>query len=255
MSFDSVPIWAVLVLSIGLVLLSIELGIRLGKRRLPRHDGKLEVSGAMVGAAMGLLAFMLAFTFNGAAVRHDARKTLVIEEANAIGTVWLRAGFLAEPYRTEIRGLLRNYVNLRVRATGGEAELKEAIRLSEDLHARMWAVAQEVGQQNAGSITAGLFVQSLNQMIDLHLKRVTVGIRNRVPATIWVTLYLLMAVGMVMMGAQEAQSGSRNFTIELALAISFALVVFLIADLDRPQEGFVNVSQQAMTELQTKLSQ
>jgi len=254
MSFDSVPIWAVFLATIGLVVLSLEIGVRLGKRRLHRGGGKLEVSGAMIGATMGLLAFMLAFTFNGAAGRHDARKALVIEESNAIEMTWLRAGFLAEPYRASIRGLLRDYVDLRVKAAGDQVELREAIHQSEALHDKMWAVALKVGQENAGSITVGLFIQSLNQVIDLHLKRVTVGIRNRVPATIWVTLYLLMAVGMAMVGAQVAQSGSRHFDIELALAISFSLVLFLIADLDRPQEGLINVSQQAMSELQTKLN-
>ena len=109
------------------------------------------------------------------------------------------------------------------------------------------------GQRNAGSITAGLFIQSLNEVIDLHLKRVTVGIRNRVPPTIWVTLYLLMAGAMLMVGAQVAQGGTRHVGMELALAVSFSLVLFLIADLDRPQEGLINVSQQAMSELQTKL--
>ena len=170
MSFDSVPIWAVLLATIGLVFLSIETGVRLGKRRLLRGGGKLEVSGAMIGATMALLAFMLAFTFNGAAGRHDARKTLVIEEANAIEMTWLRAGFLAEPNRADSRGLLRDYVDLRVKAAGGQVDLMEAVLRSEALHDKMWAVALEVGQKNASSITAGLFIQSLNQVIDLHLK-------------------------------------------------------------------------------------
>lgn len=254
MSFDSVPIWAVLLLTVGLVLLSIEIGVRLGKRHLLRGEGKLEVSGAMVGATMGLLAFMLAFTFNSAAGRNDARKNLVVEEANAIEMTSLRAGFLAEPYRADIRGLLRDYVDLRVKAANGQVDLTEAVHRSEALHDKMWAVALEVGQKNEGSITTGLFIQSLNEMIDLQLKRVTVGIRNRVPPTIWVTLYLLMAGGMAMMGAQLAQSGTRHFAMELALAVSFSLVLFLIADLDRPQEGLDNVSQQAMSDLQTKLN-
>ncbi len=253
MSFDSVPIWAVLLATIVLVFLAIEVGLRLGKTRRLQGGGKLEVSGAMVGAAMGLLAFMLAFTFNGAAGRHDARKTLIIEEANAIETAWLRAGFLADPYRTDSRGLLRDYVDLRVKAARGEVEIAEALRGSEALQEKMWALAVEVGQKNPASITAGLFIQSLNEVFDLHLKRVTVAIRNRVPPTTWITLYLLMAVGMAMMGAQLAQSGTRHFGIELALAVSFSLVLLLITDLDRPQQGFITVSQQALTELQTKL--
>ena len=132
MSFDRLPIWAVLVASIGLVLLSIEIGVRLGKRRLVLNKGKLEVSGALIGATMGLLAFMLAFTFNGAAGRHDARKALVTEEANAVEKTYLRAGFLAEPSRAEMRGLLRDYVDLRVKAAEGEVELTEALRRTTD---------------------------------------------------------------------------------------------------------------------------
>jgi hypothetical protein len=254
MSFDSVPIWAVLLATIGLVVLALEAGVRLGRRRQLRAGGKSEVSGAMVGATMALLAFMLAFTFNGAAGRHDARKGLVIEEANAIDKTWLRAGFLAEPYRTDIRGSLRDYVNVRVKAAAGEMDLGEATRRSEALQDRMWALAAEVGQKNAGSIPAGLFIQALNEVIDLHLKRVTVAIRNRVPPTIWATLYLLMAVGMVMMGTQIGLSGTRHIGMELALAVAFSVVLFVIADLDRPQEGLINISQQAMVELQTKLN-
>jgi len=254
MSLDSVPIWVLLLATIGLVALALEAGVRLGRRRQLRAGGKSEVSGAMVGATMALLAFMLAFTFNGAAGRHDARKGLVIEEANAIDKTWLRAGFLAEPYRADIRGLLRNYVDVRVKAAAGEVDLGEATRRSEGLHDRMWALAAEVGQKNAGSIPAGLFIQALNEVIDLHLKRVTVGIRNRVPLIIWASLYLLMAVGMVMMGTQIGLSGTRHIGMELALAVAFSVVLFVIADLDRPQEGLINVSQQAMVELQTKLN-
>jgi hypothetical protein len=251
MSVDGVPIWAILLGTIGLVLLALEIGVRVGIRR--KGSGKVEVSGAMVGATMGLLAFMLAFTFNGAAGRHSARKALVIQEANAIRTTWLRAGFLAEPISADIRGLLRDYVDLRVKAAAGQVELAEALRRSEALQDKMWILTLEAGRKDAGSIPAGLFTRSLNDVIDLHLERVTVGIRNRVPPTIWAALYLLLAVSMLMMGIQVGLSATRNRSIELALAVAFSAVLFLIIDLDRPQEGLVNVSQQAMVELQTKL--
>ena len=151
MSLDSVPIWVLFLATMGLVAVALETGVRLGRRRQLRGGGKSEVSGAMVGATMGLLAFMLAFTFNGAAGRHDTRKGLVIEEANAIEKTWLRAGLLAEPYRADIRGLLRNYVDVRVRAAAGEMDLGEATRRSEALHDRMWALAEEVGKKGAGA--------------------------------------------------------------------------------------------------------
>jgi hypothetical protein len=145
-------------------------------------------------------------------------------------------------------------VDVRVKAAAGKLDLGKAARQSEALHDRMWSVAEEVGGKDAGSITVGLFIQALNEVIDLHLKRVTVGIRNRVPPTIWATLYLLMAVGMIMMGTQIGLSGTRHIGTELALAVAFSVVLFLIADLDRPQEGLINVSQQAMAELQIKLN-
>lgn len=78
----------------GLVFLCLESGIRAGRRRRRSGKGKLEVSGAMVGAVLGLLSFLLAFTFNSASARHEARKALVIEETNAIEQTWLRAGEL-----------------------------------------------------------------------------------------------------------------------------------------------------------------
>ena len=116
MSFDDVPLWGIFLATIVLVMFAIGAGFLVGRRRRPREDGKSDSSGVIVGAAMGLLAFMLGFTFNAAAVRYDARKNLVMEEVNAIGTTWLRAGLLPEPYRADIRGLLREYVNLRARA-------------------------------------------------------------------------------------------------------------------------------------------
>ncbi|MCX6627612.1 MAG: hypothetical protein NTW28_08285 [Candidatus Solibacter sp.] len=203
---------------------------------------------------MALLAFMLAFTFNGAAGRHDTRKSLVIEEANAIDKTFLRTSFLAEPYRAGIRGLLKTYVDIRVKAAAGEMDLGKATHESEALQDKMWALTAEAGQKEPASITTGLFIQSLNEVIDLHLKRVTVAIRNRVPPTIWATLYLLMFAGMLMMGTQIGLSGARNVAMEMALALSFSIVLFLVADLDRPQEGVINVSQQAMIELQAKLN-
>lgn len=253
MLFESPPIGLLLLATIGLVLISLEAGIRVERARQRRGAGKLEVSGAMAGATMGLLAFMLAFTFNAAATRHDARKALVVQEVNAIDTTWLRAGFLPEPYRTDSRRHLREYVDVRVKAAAGEIALDDALRQTDALQERLWAGAEDVGHLDEESITTGLFVQALNEVLDLHLERVTIATRNQVPPVIWAALYLLMVIAMFMFGFQIGQTARRPFGLELALALAFSLVMFLIIDLDRPQEGLVNVSQQAMVELQAKL--
>jgi hypothetical protein len=252
MRIDDVPLALVLLATTALVLAALHAGVRVGRRTV-RGGAKFEVSGAVVGATMGLLAFMLAFTFNSAAVRHDARKALVIREANAIETTWLRAGFLPDGARTQARELLREYVGVRVKAAGQQIAMPDAVRQSEDIQDRMWAVAEDAGRREPTSETVALFVDSLNEVIDLHLERLTVAIRNRVPTPTWVTLYAVLIIGMFMMGAQIGQSGTRHVVLELALALSFSLVVLMIADLDRPQQGFVRVSQQAMTELHARL--
>jgi hypothetical protein len=249
----SVPVWVWFLGTMGLVALALEAGFFLGKRKRLRVEGKSEVSGSMVGATLGLLAFMLAFTFNGAASRHDVRKALVLEEANAIDKAWLRAGFLAEPDRSAARAELREYVAVRVDAANGKLSLPEAARRSEELHASLWAHAEAAGRAAPGSIPAGLFVSAVNEVIDVHAKRLTIGVRTRIPPTIWVTLYLLMTIGMFMMGTQIGLSGARHIGMELALALSFSTVLFVIADLDQPQAGLINVSQQAMIELGARM--
>jgi hypothetical protein len=144
-------------------------------------------------------------------------------------------------------------VDLRLKAAKAEMDMAQAIQQSNAMQDRMWALAEEAGRREPGSITIGLFIQALNEVIEAQVKRVTVGVRNRVPATIWVTLYLIMFIVMLMMGIQVAQGGTRHWGIELALALTFSTALFLIVDLDRPQEGLINVSQQAMVDLQTRL--
>ncbi len=253
MFLDRFSVWWILFGTMALVFFCLEVGIRRGRRRLRSGKGKLEVSGAMVGAVMGLLSFLLAFTFNAAATRAESRKALVVKEANAIEQAWLRAGFLEEAARAPMRGLLRDYVDVRVKAAQGEMDLPLALRESVALHDKMWAFAEDAARLNPGSISTGLLVQSLNEVIDLHLERVTMGIRNRVPPTIWATLYLLLIAAMIMLGAQIGQSETRHFDLEIAIAITFSTVLFLITDLDRPQEGLLKVSQEAMVELQANL--
>jgi hypothetical protein len=253
MSFDSVPILGVFAATTGLVLFALEMGVRLGRRLARRPGTRPEVSGAMVGASMGLLAFMMAFTFNAAAGRHDVRKNLVVEEALVIEKAWLRAGFLPEPSRADVRAILRDYVDLRLKAANAEIDIAQAIQRSNAMQDRMWALAEEAGRREPAAITVGLFVQALNEVIEAQVRRVTVGVRNRVPPTIWGTLYLLMFIVMLMMGIQVAQGGMRHWGIELALALTFSTALFLVVDLDRPQEGLINVSQQAMVDLQSRL--
>ena len=205
---DLLPIWGVFLATVAVVLLAVEGGFRLGqyRRRRSEQEDRPPV-GEMVAATLALLAFMLAFTFGLAASRFDVRRGLVIDEANAIGTTYLRAGLLPEPHRSDVRSLLREYVDVRLEAVQ-PGKLSQSIGRSEELHARLWAHAAAVGEKNPGSIVVGLFIASLNDVIDLHAKRLALGVRNRIPGTIWAALYFVAIIGTSVMGYHAGLAGS-----------------------------------------------
>ena len=252
-AIDILPLWALFIFILVVVLLSVEGGYRLGKYRRSRREEEKEAPlGTMVGATLGLLAFILAFTFGLAAARFDSRRQVLLDEANAIGTTYLRAGMLPERGE-QIRGLLRDYVGARLEAVRS-GNVAEGIRRSEDIQQNVWSEAEALGQKNANSIVVGLFVQSLNQMIDLHAERLQAGLRSRIPGAIWLGLFAVAALSLATMGYHAGLSGTRRSLAVFAVAIAFSVVIELIADLDRPQEGVLRVSQQALLDVQRSMA-
>lgn len=251
---DRFSLGSLFLLTMAIVVLSVECGFRLGHYRRARSSQEKEAPvGAIVGATLGLLAFMLAFTFGLAASRFDARRMIVVDEANAIGTTYLRAGMLADPHGTEIRGLLRDYVDVRLSAAQ-PGTTDEAVVKSGQLHRALWSQAEQVAAQDAHSIITGLFIQSLNEVIDLHSKRAMLALHNRIPELVWLVLYFIAILAMAALGYQEGLARSRRSLAVLALAATFSAVMLLIADLDRPQEGLLRVSQRAMLDLRESLT-
>jgi hypothetical protein len=195
---------------------------------------------------------MLAFTFGMAASRFDTRKQLVLDEANAIGTAYLRAAMLPER-RDDIRTVLRSYVDVRLEAVRS-GRVTEDILKAEELQGQLWSAATAVGLQHPDSIVVGLFVQSLNEVIDLHAKRVTAGLRNRIPGTIWFALLTIATLSMAAMGYHAGLVGTTRSLAIIVVAVAFSSVIALIADLDRPQEGSLTVSQQALVDVQQSMN-
>ncbi len=253
---DHFPLWALFATTAVVFLLAVELGFRTGRHKHSRQEEEQKSQvGSIMAASLGLLAFFLAFTFGMAASRFDARKNLVLEEANAIATCYLRTDLLPEPHRTETQGLLREYVELRARAVhAGLEKIQQAIARSEELHDLLWSQAVAVVEENGSPIVASLFIQSLNAVIDLHGKRVTAGLRNRIPGSIWVTLYFVAFLSMAVMGYHAGLTGTRSLTANLALILAFSAVMLLITDLERPEQKLFSVSQQAMIDLESKMS-
>jgi len=250
MSTDQLPIWVLFVLTVLIVMLAVEAGYMMGRNaRRKSQSEKVPPVSSIVGAALGLLAFMMAFTFGSVASRLDARKGFVREEANVIKTAWLRSEFLPEADRKEASELLKTYLNHRVAAVESHnlAEIQEALAESVRIQYRLWGTAVAHGRREPNSPVAALYMTSLNQMIDLHASRVHFGLEARVPSGLWVALYSLMVLGMVGVGFQTVISESTGRSVApLVLALSFAVMVALISALDRPDSGFMTVSQQPL---------
>jgi hypothetical protein len=253
-ALDFLPIWALFAVTLLLVLVTFEVGYRLGKRRRASSEAEKEAPvGGMVQASLGVLALMLAFTFGAAATRFDSRRHLVVDEANAIGTTFLRAAML--PARgAEVRALLREYVDVRLEAVRS-GNVEQGMRRSDELHVLLWDHATALGKEHPTSIVVGLFIQSLNEVIDLHATRVAVGLRGRVPGVIWAALYAVAAVSLAAMGYHAGLTGTSRSLAVLVMAFTFALVIGVIADLDRPGKGMLETSQQAMVDLQASMAE
>lgn len=199
-----------------------------------------------------LVGLLLGFTLASAVPRYNERRTLLVEEALSIGTTYLRAGMLPQPYRDNARNLLRHYVDARLDLNNAgldAARFDEATNRSKHIQAQLWAEAVAVAQIDRTAITA-TYVKSLNETIDLHDKRVA-ALENRIPVSIW---FLILSVSVIAMFSRGLTL-TRRFWLTLVLTpITIAIVVALVADLDSPSAGLIRLDQRAMQRLKAELS-
>jgi hypothetical protein len=183
---DTLPIWAVYVVLVLAGLLVVEVGYRLGRfwqcRTPQQHEHSV---GSLVGATLALLVFLLVFLIGITSDRFDNRRRLVLTEANAIGTNYLRAGYLAEPYRSEVRQVLRAYADIRLAVAQDITKLGEGISRSEAIHTDLWGQAETLARAHDGSEMVALYIESLNDVIDVHTERVIAAITLVPPTCGW----------------------------------------------------------------------
>lgn len=256
--FSTFPVLGMCLITVGIIFCTFEAGFFLGKNRYQRSiKEKDSLVGPMVASILGLLAFMLSFTFGVAASHFDTRRHLVLDEANAIRSTYAMTGLLGDDQRDEARKLLREYVDIRVKAVQFWPTLKvqkAMLERSSAIQDQLWSMALAGQLKNSGANASSLYLQSLDDMINMQAKRITAVARSRIPATIWVVLYALVIFGMAAMGYHAGLVGIRGFFVYQALILTFSFVLVLIYDLDRPKQGLFKVSQQAMIELQQKMA-
>jgi hypothetical protein len=247
---DVLPLW-LLDVCFGLALWgTLEAGYRAGRwRHVHKPDEQVQQVGAIVASILGLLALVLGFTFSFAASRFDARREAVLEEANAIGTTYLRTRLLSPDLRKQSAAALKEYVDVRLHGVRS-GDPTAAIARSEELHEVLWSQAAIAGQENPTSEMVALYIDSLNKVIDMHEVRVQAGTRSRIPVVMWSGLLVMSLLSLAAVGYQSGLSNTRRSPVKLVMILAFTIVLALIADLDRSQQGLLRVGQQAMVDVQ-----
>jgi len=239
------PLLMVFVAGLTVVLTVSEIGWQLGVRAEGRGSSNLTT---LESAMLGLLALMIAFTFSMALSRFEARRDAVMNEANSIGTTAFRARLLPEPHRIETLKLLREYVQIRldiIRSGTSLAERMAVVDRSNALQEALWQQAKDMAAKDRGLIPTGLFIESLNVMIDDQGKRLA-ALRSRVPNIVLLALFAIAAVAGAFAGYASAVDSKRTRLPVYVMGLLISGVIYLILDLDRPSSGFITNNQQPM---------
>ncbi|MFT3922066.1 MAG: hypothetical protein QM778_05995 [Myxococcales bacterium] len=238
-----------------LLLGAAEAGFRLSRRvRGPGEQPAQEVS-SMQGAVLGLLALLLGFTFSLAMSRFEARKELIRDEANAIGTFSLRTQLLPEASRAKISKLMRPYLETCVELqTDGYRPERVAVthRAALKLQDQIWSEAMQAARAAPESEMMALLVDSLNTMIDLHGMQMA-ALRNRVPVSIFLLLVSVAVASLGLTGYASGTSHRENMTLTVVVSVLITAVIMLIFDLHRPARGLITVDLGNLVELRESL--
>lgn len=243
------PIPALFVGWIILIIVFIEIGYRSGSLVHKRTEDEKESPVSAISAAiLGLLAFILAFAFGIATERYDARRALVREEANIARTAWLRSEFLPQAQCDKAKEMIRDYVQTRIDVVNDAnlEKLPEALAKTVAVQRQLWDIAKVNAKADMNSDVGALYIESLNDLINVHATRVSIGVNTRMPKAIWYVLSTLIGLGMFGIGYQTAIAGSKRSWEKLILAVSFSIVLSLIAILDRPTNPYIPVSQKPL---------
>lgn len=242
----------VVFLFIGIILFN-EFGFRIGRYVQARTDSEVKsLTGSIQASILGLLALLLGFTFSMSMQRFDNRSMALIDEANAIGTAFLRVQLLPEQFQEKAVILFRDYIEQRVeigRIDLTEVEARKAHNEEiADLQNRLWSLAVSAAEADPRPVTTGAFINSLNDLIDSQGKRNAL-LQMHVPEVVLILLFVVFISSGGIMGYSAGLSGKRIFAPIVLVSLLITLIVFLIIDLDRPKRGVIQVNQGVMVDL------
>lgn len=223
--------------------LMIELGRRVGARQRARlAEGGAAGIGAVEAAIFALLGLLIAFTFQGASARFDARRALIVQEANNIGTAWLRIDLLPTGPQSTMRGLFRDYLDSRLetyRKIPDMVAVKKELEHTTQLQGEIWKVAIASQREGTPVVVAGL-LPALNQMFDIVTTR-TMAAETHPPTIVFVMLASMACAAAFMAGHGMSGSKVRSWLHSIGFAAVLAITVYVILDLEYPRLGLIRV--------------
>jgi hypothetical protein len=252
--FFRLSTWELALIIFGVVIGATVLGL-VGGRYLRKHSETLrEPFGVLQAALLGLVGLILAFGLTLAVGRHEARRSAVVEDANAIGTTYLRAQTLSEPTRSGSLPLLVSYTDTSIRLSRsipGSARQSRAIADGSALQRRLWRLAGQALDASPVASAPRLYVDSLNNMIDMQTVRVS-ALNNRVPGAVLGLEVLGAATALGLLALYLAILGRGVITVLLAAGL-ITLLLLVTFDLDRPTRGLIRIPSAPLTSLRASM--
>jgi hypothetical protein len=250
---DPIPIPLVLVLYVVVMFACYEAGFRVGRWWQDREPGEQEgPTDMLVGSLLALMAFLLAITMGMASDRFDQRRGNVLEEANAIGAAYVQAGYLPDPQAEALRDLLREYLPLRI-AVADRTRVMANLARSNELQQEMWAIVEEAARSGYSPDLMSSLGDSMTAIATVGQARVTAALYARVPDTVLLILLAGSALSVVMIGYSAGLKRRRSLLSATVLIVVTGVVLTLVIDLDRPQDGLLVVSQQPLLDVQQRM--
>jgi hypothetical protein len=227
--------------------LASETGYRLGRFAGPRGEAFDKQLGTIGGATFALVAFLIGFGFAGAGTRYVDRLDLVVKEANALGTAWLRADTLPQPARGELKEALRQYTASRLELLESKDRAQALALLARvgGQHERLWDIALKGTAGNASLMLVVL--PSLNEVIDLHTTHLSAA-RRHIPTAIMVTLLVSTALALALASFGSGQAGRRFPILNFMYGFALAAALWMTLDLDHPRRGTIQIGLQPLVE-------
>jgi hypothetical protein len=234
------------VLILGAVASS-EVGYRIGRLVGPKDEAFDKQLGIVRGATFALVAFLLGFAFSGASARYVDRMDVIVKEANALGTAWLRADLLPEPARANLKAALRDYTVDRI-ALLQEKDLQPILdRLTKvgGFQERMWKATLEGTRDNPQLML--LLMPPVNEVIDLHTTHLAAAMRH-LPAAIFVALLASAGLSLALAAFGHGQVGRRFLWLDLLYGLVLAASLWMTIDLEYPRYGLIRANLAPLTD-------